>query len=155
MSNPIKQPSDPLVVAAEIVAAFVAKNSLAAAELTPLIHSVHAALVKIVNATPSLAAEPAVSAASIRKSITPDYLVCLEDGRKFKTLRRHLANLGMTPDDYRAKWNLPADYPMVAPNYAARRSDLAKRIGLGDYNRKAGPQKLEEPFQAIVETTDL
>ena len=76
-------------------------------------------------------------AVPVRKSITPDYLVCLDDGRKFKSLKRHLASLGMTPDQYRAKWNLPADYPMVASNYAATRSALAKKIGLGQ-NRKRG-----------------
>ena len=74
---------------------------------------------------------------SIRKSITPDYLICLDDGRKFKSLKRHLASLGMTPDQYRAKWNLAPDYPMVAANYAATRSALAKKIGLGQ-NRKRG-----------------
>ena len=86
-----------------------------------------------------VATEPEVltPAVPVRKSITPDYLVCLDDGRKFKSLKRHLASLGMTPDQYRAKWNLPADYPMVASNYAATRSALAKKIGLGQ-NRKRG-----------------
>ena len=74
---------------------------------------------------------------SIRKSITPDYLVCLDDGKKFKSLRRHLATLGLTPDEYRAKWGLAADYPMVAPNYAAQRSELAKRSGLGQLRKSA------------------
>jgi predicted transcriptional regulator len=91
-------------------------------------------LVKITSeaAAPS-APEPqaATPAVSVRKSITPDYLVCLDDGLKFKSLRRHLTTLGMTPEQYRAKWKLPADYPMVAANYAARRSALAKKIGLG------------------------
>jgi predicted transcriptional regulator len=83
------------------------------------------------------ASEPEVltPAVPVRKSVTPDYLICLDDGRKFKSLKRHLASLGMTPDQYRAKWNLPADYPMVASNYAATRSALAKKIGLGQ-NRK-------------------
>ena len=80
--------------------------------------------------------EPAVS---IRKSITPDYLFCLDDGKKFKSLRRHLSTLGMTPDQYRAKWSLPADYPMVAANYAAVRSEMAKRIGLGQMRKNAAP----------------
>ena len=82
--------------------------------------------------------EPAVS---IRKSITPDYLVCLDDGKKFKSLRRHLGTLGLTPDEYRAKWSLPADYPMVAPNYAAQRSELAKRSGLGQMRKNAAPRQ--------------
>ena len=82
--------------------------------------------------------EPAVS---IRKSITPDFLVCLDDGKKFKSLRRHLATLGMTPDQYRAKWGLPSDYPMVAPNYAAARSQLAKQSGLGQLRKNAAPAK--------------
>ena len=82
--------------------------------------------------------EPAVS---IRKSITPDFLVCLDDGKKFKSLRRHLSTLGMTPDQYRAKWSLPADYPMVAANYAAVRSEMAKRIGLGQMRKNAAPRQ--------------
>jgi Predicted transcriptional regulator len=82
--------------------------------------------------------EPAVS---IRKSITPDYLFCLDDGKKFKSLRRHLATLGMTPDQYRAKWSLPTDYPMVAANYAAQRSELAKQIGLGQMRKNAAPRQ--------------
>lgn len=81
--------------------------------------------------------EAATPAVSVRKSITPDYLICLDDGLKFKSLRRHLATLGMTPEQYRAKWKLPADYPMVAANYAAHRSELAKKIGLGQ-SRKGG-----------------
>jgi predicted transcriptional regulator len=74
---------------------------------------------------------PLTAAVSVRKSITPDHLICLDDGKKFKSLKRHLGSLGMTPDQYRAKWNLPGDYPMVAPNYAAARSALAKGMGLG------------------------
>jgi predicted transcriptional regulator len=92
--------------------------------------------------------EPAVS---IRKSITPDYLVCLDDGKKFKSLRRHLGTLGLTPDEYRAKWSLSADYPMVAPNYAAQRSELAKQIGLGQMRKNAAtaePTKRERPAKA-------
>jgi predicted transcriptional regulator len=126
--------ADLLALTSDIVSAFVANNSLRSAELPPLIQSVHAGLVKITSeaAAPS-APEPqaATPAVSVRKSITPDYLVCLDDGLKFKSLRRHLTTLGMTPEQYRAKWKLPADYPMVAANYAARRSALAKKIGLG------------------------
>ena len=81
--------------------------------------------------------ESPAPAVSIRKSVTPDYLICLDDGLKFKSLRRHLSTLGMTPEQYCAKWNLPADYPMVASNYAAQRSELAKRLGLGQKRKKA------------------
>ena len=132
--------SDYVALAAEVVSAFVGHNSLPVSELPGLITSVHAALVKISGGgVTAVAAEPEVltPAVPVRKSVTPDYLVCLDDGRKFKSLKRHLASLGMTPDQYRAKWNLPPDYPMVAANYAATRSALAKKIGLGQ-NRKRG-----------------
>jgi predicted transcriptional regulator len=139
MTTSDPEPSKSIELAAEIVAAFVANNSLPISELPALIHSVHAALTGVAsgsaNAAPPVEKkEPAVS---IRKSITPDYLVCLDDGKKFKSLRRHLATLGLTPDEYRAKWGLAADYPMVAPNYAAQRSELAKRSGLGQLRKSA------------------
>jgi len=139
MTTSDSEPSKSIELAAEIVAAFVANNSLPISELPALIHSVHAALTGVVSgsagaAPPVEKKEPAVS---IRKSITPDYLVCLDDGKKFKSLRRHLATLGLTPDEYRAKWGLAADYPMVAPNYAAQRSELAKRSGLGQLRKSA------------------
>ena len=125
------------------MAAFVANNSLPIAELPALIQSTHAALERLASGPLDTAPqvekkEPAVS---IRKSITPDFLVCLDDGKKFKSLRRHLATLGMTPDQYRAKWGLPSDYPMVAPNYAAARSQLAKQSGLGQLRKNAAPAK--------------
>ena len=127
----------------EIVSAYVAHNSLRSAELPALIQSVHAELLKVASgaATPT-AAQPAAptAAVTVRKSITPDYIICLDDGLKFKSLRRHLTALGMTPEQYRAKWKLPADYPMVAANYAAQRSALAKKIGLGQF-RKRGVAK--------------
>ena len=138
--------SDPIGLAAEIVSAFVTHNSLPRAELPALIQSVHAALTKNASGavTPG-AAEPAApapaAAVTVRKSITPDFLICLDDGRKFKSLRRHLATLGMTPEQYRAKWGLPNDYPMVAPNYAAQRSELAKKIGLGQFRKSGGGVK--------------
>ncbi len=123
---------------ADIVAAFVSHNSLPVAELPGLIASVDAALRGLVDRTPTAAAtERPTPAVPIKKSIMPDYLVCLDDGKKFKSLRRHLAGLGMTPDEYRAKWGLAPDYPMVAANYAAKRSDLAKSMRLGQA-RKAG-----------------
>jgi predicted transcriptional regulator len=134
---------NPNELTADIVAAFVANNALPIADLPSLIQSVHAALAQLASgpvssAPPAEKQEPAVS---IRKSITPDYLVCLDDGKKFKSLRRHLRGLGLTPDQYRAKWSLPADYPMVAPNYAAVRSEMAKRIGLGQMRKNAAPRQ--------------
>ncbi len=140
MSTSESRPADFIALAAEVVAAFVGHNSLPVAELPALITSVHTALVKIsTGATAPAAAEPeaVTPAVPIRKSISPDYLICLDDGRKFKSLKRHLASLGMTPDQYRTKWNLPSDYPMVASNYAATRSALAKKIGLGQSRRRA------------------
>ncbi len=120
-------------LAAEIVAAYVAGNEVAPQDLPALIRTVHGALREISGATPApsptVAQDPAVP---IKKSISADYIVCLEDGKKFKSLKRHLrTRYSMTPDQYRAKWGLPHDYPMVAPNYAKERSNLAKRMGLG------------------------
>jgi predicted transcriptional regulator len=138
--------TDLVALASEVVAAFVASNSLPSAELPGLIVSVHAALARLA-AGMSVAELPAPAAptpaVSVRQSISPDYLICLDDGRKFKSLRRHLAILGMTPEQYRAKWKLPSDYPMVAPNYAATRSALAKSIGLGQLRRKETAPKVE------------
>jgi predicted transcriptional regulator len=136
--------SDPMGLAAEIVSAFVAHNSLPWAELPAMIQSVHTALANISSGveTPSAAESVAPApAVTVRKSVTPDYLICLDDGRKFKSLRRHLAVLGMTPEQYRAKWSLANDYPMVAPNYAAQRSALAKKIGLGQLHKSGGVAK--------------
>ena len=126
---------------AGIVSAYVGNNSVSREDLPALIASVHASLASIASGTspaPEAGPEP-VPAVSIRRSITPEYLISLEDGRKYKTLKRHLAGLGLTPDQYRAKWGLRPDYPMVAPDYAARRSALAKESGLGQLRRKAVP----------------
>lgn len=128
-----------VALTADIVAAHVSNNSVAIGDLPNLIQSIYGAL-SGVQTTPEpeqVKQEPAVS---IRTSIKPDYIVCLEDGKKLKMLKRHLmTHYKMTPDDYRAKWNLPTDYPMVAPNYAEQRRALAKKIGLG---RKTGRKKL-------------
>jgi predicted transcriptional regulator len=136
---PSMSASVPIELAAEIVAAFVSNNPLPKSDLPALIHSMHAAIVSLsmeASAPPQIEAkEPAVP---IRKSITPDFLICLEDGKRFKSLRRHLGTLGLTPHQYREKWKLPSDYPMVAPNYAAQRSAMAKKIGLGR-TRSPGP----------------
>ncbi|QND58004.1 MucR family transcriptional regulator [Mesorhizobium huakuii] len=122
---------------AEIVSAFVSNNPIPAASLPDLIASVHKSMSGLSRPVAGLA-EPQTPAVNPRKSVFPDYIVSLEDGRKFKSMKRHLGLLGMTPKEYRAKWSLPSDYPMVAPNYAATRSALAKASGLG---RKAEPVK--------------
>lgn len=122
---------------ADIVSAYVGNNSVSAADLPGLIQSVHKALATVIGGAEAAAPEPKEPAVPLKKSITPDYLVCLEDGRKFKSLKRHLrTKYNMSPEEYRAKWGLPKDYPMVAPNYAKARSDLAKQMGLGQGGRK-------------------
>jgi predicted transcriptional regulator len=127
--------TDKITLAAEIVSAYVRFNSVPAGELADLIHEVHTCLLKLGTETAVIEPEPARAAVSIRKSIAPEYLVCLDDGKKFKSLKRHLNTLDMTPDQYRQKWNLPGDYPMVAPAYAAARSALAKKSGLGQLRK--------------------
>ncbi|QNQ07767.1 MucR family transcriptional regulator [Sphingomonas alpina] len=125
-----------ITLTADIVAAHVSNNSVAVSDLPVLIANVHGALAGLGTpvAVPEVKQEPAVS---IRSSIKPDYIVCLEDGKKLKMLKRHLmTHYQMTPEQYRAKWNLPADYPMVAPSYAEQRRTLAKKIGLGTKRRK-------------------
>ena len=121
----------------EIVAAYVAKNHVQASELPTLISTVHASLSGMGSA-PEAAPEPAklTPPVSIKKSVTDDYLISLEDGKQYQSLKRHLLKHGLTPAEYRAKWGLPADYPMVAPAYARKRSELAKSIGLGSLRRK-------------------
>lgn len=129
--------SDELIVlTADIVSAHVSNNSVAVSDVPNLIALVHGALAGLDNAQSGATDEPLMPAVSIRSSVKPDYIVCLEDGKKLKMLKRHLMNaFGMTPDDYRKKWGLPESYPMVAPNYAASRAELARKIGLG---RKPG-----------------
>jgi predicted transcriptional regulator len=140
-------PSDTLEMTAEVVAAFVANNSLPTGELPELIQTVHATLTKLNDGTQTPAAEEPTKApaVSIRRSVTPEYLICLEDGKHFKSMKRHLAAHGLTPDQYRAKWKLPSDYPMVASNYAAKRSALAKKSGLGQVRSGAGTGKRGRP----------
>ena len=130
-----------LTLTADIVAAHVSNNSVAVNDLPNLIQNVHSALTGISGSrsAPEARPEPKVS---VRASIKPDYIVCLEDGKKQKMLKRHLmTNHGMTPDEYRQKWGLPGDYPMVAPNYAEQRRTLAKSIGLGTKRRKTRTKK--------------
>jgi predicted transcriptional regulator len=122
---------------AQIVSAYVGNNSVPSAEIASLIGQVHAALKRVSGGQASVLAEPAKPAISVKRSINSDFLVCLEDGKKFKSLKRHLrTQYNMTPEQYREKWGLPADYPMVAPNYAAARSQLAKQMGLGQQRRR-------------------
>ncbi len=122
---------------ASIVSAYVSKNAVPAEQLSALINQVHAALMRVAAGPGGKPGEPLKPAVPIKKSITPDYIVCLEDGKKFKSLKRHLrTQYKMTPEQYREKWGLGLDYPMVAPNYAAARSRLAKQMGLGQQRRR-------------------
>jgi predicted transcriptional regulator len=133
------QQSTYINLAAEIVAAYVTKNAVPVADLPSLIQNVHAALNKAVGATTQEPQEELRPAVPIKKSITPDFLISLEDGKRYKSLKRHLrTSYNMTPEQYRAKWSLPSDYPMVAPNYSKARSALATKMGLGQKRRNAG-----------------
>lgn len=124
-------------MAADIVSAYVSNNTVSANDLPNLIKNIHDALKGVSTGATAEPAAPQTPAVTVRKSITPDFLICLEDGRKFKSLKRHLqTKYDLTPDAYRAKWSLPKDYPMVAPNYAASRSALAKSMGLGQGGRQ-------------------
>jgi predicted transcriptional regulator len=132
-----KVASNYIELTAGIVSAYVSNNSVPAAEISTLIGQVHSALVKVSNGQSEAASEAAKPAIAVKKSITPDYIVCLEDGKKFKSLKRHLrTQYNMTPEHYREKWGLPPDYPMVAPNYAEARSQLAKQMGLGQQRKR-------------------
>ena len=121
---------------AEIVSAYVSNNSVPASDIPGLINQVHTALTQVSAGRVEIIAEPLRPAIPVKRSVSADYIVCLEDGKKFKSLKRHLrTQYGFTPEQYREKWGLPADYPMVAPNYAAARSQLAKQMGLGQQRR--------------------
>lgn len=126
-----------IALTADIVAAHVSNNSVSVSDLPTLINNVHGALSSLGNGAPQPEPRPEPKV-SIRASVKPDYIICLEDGKKLKMLKRHLmTHYNMTPEQYRAKWNLPADYPMVAPNYAEQRRSLAKKIGLGTKRRRS------------------
>ncbi|MFM9862739.1 MAG: MucR family transcriptional regulator [Micropepsaceae bacterium] len=132
------EPTDTVQIVARVVAAYVANNRMIAQDLPAFIETIHRAILSLGSGAAAVheAAKPAVS---VRRSVTDDYIVCLEDGLKFKSLKRHLrSSYELTPEQYRVKWGLPHDYPMVAPSYAARRSTLAKQIGLG---RKRGRRR--------------
>ena len=128
-------PQELAELTSEIVSAYVTNNKLASAELPDIIASVHAAL-RGLNEKKAPEPEKLHPIVPIKKSITADYLISLEDGRHYKSLKRHLSGRGLTPAEYREKWSLPRDYPMVAPNYAKQRSELAKALGLGQQRRK-------------------
>jgi predicted transcriptional regulator len=126
-------------IVADIVSAYVGNNPVQPGDLPELIGSVYKSIGGLSNGRAVEEPQPLAPAVPVKKSVTPDYIVCLEDGKKFKSLKRHLGvHYNLTPDEYRAKWGLPASYPMVAPNYAAARSSLAKKMGLG---RKPGAAK--------------
>ena len=129
--------ADLIDLAADIVSAYVSNNTVPTADLPALIASVHRALSNTQAGASEAEPEPLKPAVNPKKSVFPDYIVCLEDGKKFKSLKRHLrTHYDLSPEDYREKWGLPADYPMVAPNYAAARSALAKKMGLGQQRRR-------------------
>ncbi len=138
VSPKMEYETDFVSLAADVVSAYVGNNSVPSADLPALIQSVHAALTATAKGKveePVVELKPAVP---VKKSVSPDYIICLEDGKQFKSLKRHLrTKYDMSPEDYRAKWGLPADYPMVAPNYAAARSELAKKMGLGQQRAAA------------------
>ena len=140
--SPTDSPEEMVALTGRITAAYLRGNILPAADIAGVIGIVHGSLLQLVQPVPLQQEEdirkPAVP---IRKSVTAEYIVCLEDGRKLKMLKRHLrSTYGMTPDEYRAKWNLPADYPMVAPAYAEKRSEFAKAIGLGRSRSEPEPE---------------
>jgi predicted transcriptional regulator len=148
MSESVTSPNY-IELCADIVSAYVSNNSVPAADLPSLLSSVYAALTKTAQGQKEEPKAELVPAVPVRKSVTPDAIICLEDGKSFKSLKRHLrTTYDMSPEQYRAKWNLPADYPMVAPNYAKARSELAKSMGLGQQRRKG-----KAPVEAAANDT--
>jgi predicted transcriptional regulator len=132
-----KVPSSYIELTAGIVSAYVSNNAVAAGDISSLISQVHNALLRISNGQSEAPIDLVKPAIAVKKSITPEYIICLEDGKKFKSLKRHLrTQYDMTPEHYREKWGLPPDYPMVAPNYAEARSQLAKKMGLGQQRKR-------------------
>ena len=129
--------SNYIELTADIVSAYVSNNSVPAGDISALISQVHSALLRVSNGQGEVVSETLKPAVAVKKSITPEYLICLEDGKKFKSLKRHLrTQYNMTPEHYREKWGLAPDYPMVAPKYAEARSQLAKQMGLGQQRRR-------------------
>jgi predicted transcriptional regulator len=137
MSDNLGESSSFIELTANIVSAYVSNNPVPTADIPALIGQIHSALQRISGGQAAAPAEPQKPAVPVKRSINPDHIVCLEDGLKFKSLKRHLrTRYNMTPDQYREKWALPPDYPMVAPNYAAARSQLARQMGLGQQRRR-------------------
>lgn len=140
MDNADTNPStDFVALTADVVSAYVGHNAVQQKDLPELIAAVHSSLARLGAPVAPPEPERQVPAIPIKRSITPDFLISLEDGRRYKSLKRHLAGRGLTPQQYREKWGLALDYPMVAPNYAKRRSELAKAAGLGQQRRKSAP----------------
>ena len=137
--------SEAVELTADIVSAYVTNNSVTAEDLPKLIQQVHDALTQASTGVSNEPPAPLTPAVPVKKSVTADYLISLEDGRKYKSLKRHLNTRGMSPEEYRAKWGLPKDYPMVAANYSAQRSSLAKTLGLGRGGRTAQAAEEVEP----------
>jgi predicted transcriptional regulator len=136
------QQGDILRMAVDIVSAYVSNNSVSAGQVPEIINTIYGSLSALNGQPVTGTAEPLKPAVSVRRSVTPEYIICLEDGKKLKMLKRHLrASYGMTPDEYRTKWGLPPDYPMVAPNYAEQRSAFAKKIGLGRKKGEKAPRR--------------
>jgi predicted transcriptional regulator len=152
MDDITQNDADFIGLAADIVGAYVTKNNVPASELPNLIAATHAALAKL-SAPPAPEAEKPTPPVPIRKSVTPDHIISLEDGRSYKSLKRHLTSRGMTPAEYRQKWGLPHDYPMVAANYAAQRSELAKSSGLGQIRRNQAAARKAEAATRAAEPT--
>lgn len=140
-ANQQSSPENLVALTADVVAAYVSNNTVPADQIANVISSVHASFSGIMAPPKPQEPERPVPRIPIKKTITPDYLVSLEDGRQYKSLKRHLSGRGLTPQEYRAKWGLASDYPMVAPNYAQRRSELAKASGLGQKRKKDGGSK--------------
>ena len=135
-------PAELVSITASIVAAYVSNNSVSSSELPNLIAETHAALSRAAGRAAPVEREESKPKIAVKKSVLPDYIICLEDGKKFKSLKRHLrTHYNMSPEEYREKWGLPHDYPMVAPNYAERRRALAKEIGLGTKGRGGGRKR--------------
>ena len=132
-------------LAANIVSAYVTRNSVPVADLPALIGNVHTALRNVANPAMVQIVDKPTPVVPIKKSVTPDFLISLEDGKPYRSLKRHLAGRGLTPEQYREKWGLPRDYPMVAPNYSAHRSELARNMGLGRQRAKAGRAQAAAP----------
>jgi predicted transcriptional regulator len=137
VTSTMSESTNHVELAAEIVSAYVSNNSVPSSELPALLSDVHAAIVRVATGAQPVVVEAAKPAVPPKKSITSDYIICLEDGRKFKSLKRHLrTQYNLSPEEYREKWGLPSDYPMVAPAYAKARSALAKQMGLGQQRRR-------------------